>query len=254
MVAALLTSHPVGLQNVPDTLDVAVLATLLQRLGAAVHRSSDESGSSLTICADRVHPARADQELVTRMRASVLLFGALLARCGEANLPMPGGDAIGFRSIDFHIAGFRAMGASIHLEGGVICAATPGRLRGAEIILPQPSVGATENILLAGVLAEGTTIIRNAAREPEVADLVQCLTTIGARISSIGSDTLVIKGGRTLSGAVYPVMPDRIEMGTIACAAAITDGDVLTETWPSRSPRCRCSYPQRSWRRSATNR
>lgn len=227
MVAALLTCRPITLQNVPDTLDVAVLAKLLQRLGAAVHRSSDQSGLSLTICADRLHPGRIDYGLVTRMRASVLLLGALLARCGEANLPMPGGDAIGLRSIDFHIAGLQAMGASINLEGGVIRAAAPSGLRGAEIILPQPSVGATENLLLAGVLATGTSVIRNAAREPEVTDLAQCLTTMGARISGMGGDTLTVEGSRNLNGTSYPVIADRIEMGTLACAAAITDGEVL---------------------------
>lgn len=179
------------------------------------------------ICADRVHPSQIDQDLVTRMRASVLLLGALLARCGEANLPMPGGDAIGLRSIDLHVAGLRAMGASIDVAGGIIRAAAHSGLRGTEVILPQPSVGATENLLLAAVLATGTTVIRNAAREPEIADLAQCLTTMGARISGIQSDTLTVEGGRDLFGAVYPVMPDRIEMGTIACAAAITNGEVL---------------------------
>jgi UDP-N-acetylglucosamine 1-carboxyvinyltransferase len=227
-VSALLTTHPVSIHNVPETLDVAVLATLLQRLGAAVHRSScGESGLSLTICADRLHPGQIEQELVTRMRASVLLLGALLARCGEVNLPMPGGDAIGLRSIDFHVAGLQEMGASINLDGGIIHAAAPSGLRGAEVVLPQPSVGATENLLLAAVPATGTTVIRNAAREPEIADLAQCLTAMGARISGIQGDTLTVEGGRTLSGAAYTVMPDRIEMGTIACAAALTNGEVL---------------------------
>ena len=140
---------------------------------------------------------------------------------------MPGGDAIGLRSIDLHVAGLRAMGASIDVAGGIIRAAAHSGLRGTEVILPQPSVGATENLLLAAVLATGTTVIRNAAREPEIADLAQCLTTMGARISGIQSDTLTVEGGRDLFGAVYPVMPDRIEMGTIACAAAITNGEVL---------------------------
>jgi UDP-N-acetylglucosamine 1-carboxyvinyltransferase len=228
IVSALLTTHPVTIQNVPETLDVAVLATLLQRLGAAVHRSSyGESGLSLTICADRLHPGQIEQQLVTRMRASVLLLGALLGRCGEVNLPMPGGDAIGLRSIDFHVAGLKAMGASINLQGGIIRAAAPRGLRGAEVILPQPSVGATENLLLAAVSATGTTVIRNAAREPEVADLAQCLTAMGARISGIQGDTLTVEGGRALSSAAYRVIADRIEMGTIACAAAITNGEVL---------------------------
>jgi UDP-N-acetylglucosamine 1-carboxyvinyltransferase len=227
MAAALLTRHPVALHNVPDTLDVAVLAMLLQRLGAAVHRDAGAAGLSVTISAARVHPARIDQELVTRMRASVLLLGALLARCGEASLPMPGGDAIGLRSIDFHVAGLRAMGASINLDGGIIRAAAPGGLRGAEIALPQPSVGATENLLLAAVMATGTTVIRNAAREPEIVDLARCLTAMGATISGLPGDTLTIQGSPGLCGGAHQVMPDRIEMGTIACAAAITDGELL---------------------------
>jgi UDP-N-acetylglucosamine 1-carboxyvinyltransferase len=143
MISALLTTQPVTLHNVPDTLDVAVLSRLLQRLGADVHRAFGDSGLSLTICARHVDPHQVDQELVTRMRASVLLLGALLARCGEASIAMPGGDAIGLRNIDFHLAGLRAMGASIEQDGGMIRAVAPEGLRGAEIVLPQSSVGAT---------------------------------------------------------------------------------------------------------------
>jgi UDP-N-acetylglucosamine 1-carboxyvinyltransferase len=171
MVSALLTPHLVTLRNVPATLDVAVLAALLQRLGCNMHWSTSNSGLAVTIAADRVQPQRIDPELVTRMRASVLLLGALLARCGEAALPMPGGDAIGLRGIDFHVAGLRAMGATVGLTDGTIRATAPDGLSGADILLPQPSVGATENLLLAAVAATGTTTIRNAAREPEIADL-----------------------------------------------------------------------------------
>jgi UDP-N-acetylglucosamine 1-carboxyvinyltransferase len=228
MISALLTTQPVILHNVPDTLDVAVLARLLQRLGADVHRSFADSGLSLTICAGNVDPRQVDQELVTRMRASVLLLGGLLARSGEASLPMPGGDAIGLRNIDFHLAGLRAMGASIEQVGGMIRAVAPKGLRGAEIVLPHSSVGATENLLLAAVSANGTTIIRNAAREPEITDLAQCLTAMGARVDHRQGDTAItIHGGPILSGAAYQVMPDRIEMGTVACAAAMTDGEIL---------------------------
>jgi UDP-N-acetylglucosamine 1-carboxyvinyltransferase len=227
MVSALLTPHLVTLRNVPASLDVAVLAALLQRLGASLHWSRTELGLSVTICADNVHPVRIDNELVARMRASVLLLGTLLARCGEASLPMPGGDAIGLRGIDFHLAGLRAMGAEIELAGGTIRATARLGLRGAEILLPGPSVGATENLLLAAVMASGTTVIRNAAREPEIADLVACLTAMGASISGSGSDVLTILGGAALGGAVHSVMPDRIELGTLACAAAITNGDLL---------------------------
>jgi UDP-N-acetylglucosamine 1-carboxyvinyltransferase len=161
------------------------------------------------------------------MRASVLLLGALLARCGEASIPMPGGDAIGLRNIDFHLAGLRAMGASIEQDGGMIRAVAPEGLRGAEIVLPQSSVGATENLLLAAVSANGTTSIRNAAREPEIADLARCLTAMGAVVSDTQGDAITIQGGPTVSGTAHRVMPDRVEMGTVACAAAMTDGEIL---------------------------
>jgi len=227
MVSAILTPHLVTLRNVPANLDVAVLAALLQRLGCDMHWSATESGLAVTIAADRVQPQRIDPELVTRMRASVLMLGALLARCGEAALPMPGGDAIGLRGIDFHIAGLRAMGASIDLTAGTIRATARDGLRGADILLPQPSVGATENLLLAAVAAAGTTIIRNAAREPEIADLATCLIAMGARIAGLGTHMLTIEGGAQLGGAVHTVLPDRIEFGTLACAAALTDGELL---------------------------
>lgn len=227
MVAALLTPHLVTLRNVPASLDVAVLSNLIQRLGVGMNWSSGPSGLSLTLCADHVHAALIDRELVGRMRASILLLGALLARRGEACLPMPGGDAIGLRGVDFHITGLRAMGADIDLTGGVIYATARHGLHGAEITLPQPSVGATENLLLAAVLASGRTVIRNAAREPEIADLVGCLAAMGARIAGADTDVLIIDGGSPLTGAVHTVMPDRVEMGTMACAAAVTDGEVL---------------------------
>jgi UDP-N-acetylglucosamine 1-carboxyvinyltransferase len=224
MVAAILTPHLVTLHNVPASLDVAVLSNLLQRLGVSLGWSQGSAGLSVTLCADRIHPAQIDAALVGRMRASVLLLGTLLARCGEVRLPMPGGDAIGLRSIGFHLAGLRSMGATVTLEGGMIHATAPQGLHGADILLPQPSVGATENLLLAAVLAEGPTIIRNAAREPEIADLVACLTGMGAVITGAGTDALQVTGGRALGGAVHVVMPDRIEIGTMACAAALTDG------------------------------
>ena len=227
MVSALLTPSPVTLDNVPAILDVAVLSNLLQRLGADLAWSTGRTGLSLTVCAERIHPRQIDRDLVARMRASVLLLGALLARCGEASLPLPGGDAIGLRGIDFHIAGLRAMGAEIEVDSGLIHATAPYGLYGAEIVLPQPSVGATENLLLAAVLATGQTIIRNAAREPEITDLAQCLTMMGAAITGIGTDVLIVQGGKQLAGSNYTVMPDRIELGTIACAAAVTDGEVL---------------------------
>lgn len=227
MVSALLTPHLVTLHNMPATLDVAVLATLLQGLGCEMNWSTTAAGLSVTISADRVQPRSIDADLVTRMRASVLLLGALLGRCGEARLPLPGGDAIGLRGVDFHIAGLRAMGAMVKLEGGTIHAAAPHGLHGANILLPMPSVGATENLLLAAVLARGTTTIRNAAVEPEIADLATCLIGMGARIEGIDSHVLVIEGGRSLGGTIHSVVPDRIEFGTLACAAAITNGELL---------------------------
>ena len=227
MISGLLTPRLVTLNNVPANLDVAVLAALLKSLGAELRWSRTELGLSVTICADHVHPVSIDKELVARMRASVLLLGALLARCGEATLPMPGGDAIGLRGIDFHVAGLRAMGAEVELSGGTIRATARSGLRGADILLPQSSVGATENLLLAAVLARGTTFIRNAAREPEIADLATCLSSMGAVISGIGTEVLTIVGDAPLSGAVHAVMPDRIEVGTLACAAAITNGELF---------------------------
>ena len=229
MVSALLTPHLVTLRNVPATLDVAVLAALLQRLGAELHWSTTAAGLSVTICADRIDPRAIDGGLVGRMRASVLLLGALLARSGEACLPLPGGDDIGLRAVDFHLAGLRAMGARIEVAAGVIQATAPAGLAGADILLPQPSVGATENLMLAAVLAHGTTTIRNAAREPEIADLAACLLGMGARISGLGSHTLAIEGGLPLGGAVHDAIPDRIELGTLACAAAVTDGELLLQ-------------------------
>ncbi len=226
MVSALLTPHLVTLHNVPANLDVAVLSSLLQRLGCEMHWSTTAAGLSVTISADRIQPRGIDGDLVARMRASVLLLGALLARCGEARLPMPGGDAIGRRGVDFHLAGLGAMGAAVELDDGMIRATARAGLRGADIMLPLPSVGATENLLLAAVLADGTTTIRNAAREPEIADLAACLIAMGARVSGLGTHTLTIDGSARLAGAVHTVLPDRIEFGTLACAAAITDGEL----------------------------
>ncbi len=224
MILPLLTDHLVTLHNVPRNLDVAILATLLRRLGVAVHWSTRGGALSLHAHAERVDPSGIDGALVGRMRASFLLLGALLARCGTAALPLPGGDAIGLRAVDYHLNGLRAMGAEIELAGGIVRAAAPGGLRGARITLPGPSVGATENLLIAATLAEGESVIENAAREPEIADVAQCLVAMGAEITGIDSDTLTVSGRRALGGAVHTVLADRIELGTYACAAALTDG------------------------------
>ncbi len=227
MVAALLTPHLVTLHDVPASLDVAVLAALLRRMGVELAWSRHDERLSLTLCADRLQPARIDPGLVGRMRASVLLLGAVLGRAGAVDLPLPGGDAIGLRGVDFHLDGLRAMGATITLDAGWLRARAPAGLRGAAITLPFPSVGATENLMLAAVLAEGRTSIANAAREPEIADLAECLIAMGARIEGLGGDSLVIEGGRPLAGAVHAVLPDRIELGSLACAAAATGGELL---------------------------
>ena len=227
MVSALLTPHLVTLRNLPASLDVAVLATLMQHLGVELQWSKTDDGLSLTMAADRIRSGAVDAELVGRMRASILLLGALLGRTGEAAVPMPGGDAIGLRGIDFHLSGFRAMGATVELVDGVVRAKAPNGLKGAEIVFPRVSVGATENLMLAAVLADGQTMLRNAALEPEIADLAACLVGMGAKIAGIGSDTLVIEGGAPLAGVVHRVMPDRIEIGTVACVAAMTGGEIL---------------------------
>lgn len=227
MVSALLTPHLVTFRNLPASLDVAVLATLMQRLGVELQWSKTDDGLSVTMAADRIRSGAVDAELVGRMRASILLLGALLGRTGEAAVPMPGGDAIGLRGIDFHLSGFRAMGATVELVDGVVRAKAPNGLKGAEIVFPRVSVGATENLMLAAVLADGQTVLRNAALEPEIADLAACLVGMGAKIAGIGSNTLVIEGGTPLTGVVHRVMPDRIEIGTVACVAAMTGGEIV---------------------------
>jgi UDP-N-acetylglucosamine 1-carboxyvinyltransferase len=226
MIVPLLTRHPVTLHNLPQSLDVVVLATLLDRLGVTLQWSMRGTQLALEARAETVRPEALDAALVGRMRASFLLLGALLARCGAAALPLPGGDAIGLRAVDYHLDGLRAMGAAITLESGLVRATAPRGLHGAEIVLPRPSVGATENLLLAAALADGVTVIRNAAREPEIADLAQCLKTMGAAIVGIGGDALTVTGRAELDGTVHHVLPDRIELGTYACAAALTDGEL----------------------------
>lgn len=226
MVAALLTPNRVTLRNAPASLDVAVLAALLRRLGAHLTWSERADGLSVEIVAERIHAAHIARDLVARMRASVLLLSVLLVRCGEAGLPLPGGDAIGRRGIDFHVDGLVRMGAEIDIEDEAIYATAPNGLHGAEIDLPFPSVGATENLMIAAVGATGGSVIRNAAREPEIDDLAHFLVAMGARIEGIGTSTLVIEGAPVFGETVHQVVPDRIEMGTLACAAALTDGEL----------------------------
>jgi UDP-N-acetylglucosamine 1-carboxyvinyltransferase len=228
MCTALLTDEPLRLSNVPMLADIDALERLLESLGVAIEVDAPIPGDGrlLQINAAKAENSHADYELVRKMRASVLVLGPLLARLGRAEVSLPGGCAIGARPVDLHLKALQQLGAEIELRNGYIHAAAPQGLVGATIRFPFVSVGATENTLMAAVLARGTTVIENAAREPEIADLAQCLVAMGARIEGIGSETLTVHGVARLHGASYEVMPDRIETGTYAMAAAITGGDV----------------------------
>jgi UDP-N-acetylglucosamine 1-carboxyvinyltransferase len=231
MPAALLTDEPLTLRNLPRLADVDTFGHLLNHLGASTHTRGtrpEDFGRVMTVSASRVTSTTAPYDIVRKMRASILVLGPLLAREGVATVSQPGGCAIGNRPIDLHLKGLEALGASIELEAGYVRAtAPPGGLTGGRVSFPMVSVGATENVLMAAVLARGETRIENAAREPEIVDLAQCLNAMGARIAGIGTDELVVEGVERLHGATYAVMPDRIEAGSYACAAAITGGDVL---------------------------
>ena len=228
LCAALLTDEPLEIENVPRLRDVDTLLALLARMGVAIERE----GATLRLQAQRIASPEAPYELVKTMRASILVLGPLVARCREAVVSLPGGCAIGARPVDQHIKGLQALGAEVRVEHGYIHATTPG-LRGARLVPDLVTVTGTENLLMAACLAEGTTVIENAAREPEVSDLARCLVAMGADIEGIGTDTLRVRGVRRLHGARYRVMPDRIETGTYLCAAAITGGQVrLTRVDP----------------------
>ncbi|MGH2674758.1 MAG: UDP-N-acetylglucosamine 1-carboxyvinyltransferase, partial [Actinomycetota bacterium] len=223
MAAALLTEGRTELRNVPDIVDCRTMTEVLGRLGAAVERDGD----SLFIDASGPLEVETPYELVRRMRASILVLGPLLARTGRARVAMPGGCNIGRRKIDLHIRGLERMGAQFSYDHGYLVAEAPGRLQAAVLSLDFPSVGATENLLMAAVSAVGTTVIENAAREPELQDLAGFLTTMGARISGVGTPTIEVEGVDAFAPAVHTVIPDRIEAGTFALAACVTGGDVL---------------------------
>jgi len=224
MAAALLTDGPLVLENAPDLADIATMRALLEQHGLTVEH--DRAARRLTL-SGAAGNLEAPYDLVRKMRASVLVMGPLLARFGEARVSLPGGCAIGTRPVDLHIKGLEQMGAAIELEGGYMHARAPkGGLRGARIIFPQVSVGATENLLMAATLADGQTELVNAAREPEIGDLAMCLMRMGARIEGVGTDRLTIEGVKRLGAAAHPIVPDRIEAGTYACAAAITGGQL----------------------------
>jgi UDP-N-acetylglucosamine 1-carboxyvinyltransferase len=222
MAAALLTPDPLVLTNVPELADIATMGKLLVELGVVVVREGDQ----VMLTAADGGSTTADYDLVRKMRASVLVLGPLLARHGEAKVSLPGGCAIGARPVDLHLSALEAMGAEIKLEGGYVHARAPRGLVGTRIVFPKVSVGATENLLMAAALAKGTTVLANAAREPEITDLAECLVKMGARIEGIGSDSLTVTGRDGLHGATHAVVPDRIETGTYAIAAAITGGSV----------------------------
>jgi UDP-N-acetylglucosamine 1-carboxyvinyltransferase len=221
LCASLLTSEPLRISNVPRLMDVATMAKLLGQMGVAVERGHDE----VRLQAKEIRAATAPYDLVRTMRASVLVLGPLLARCGHAKVSLPGGCAIGQRPVDQHVKGLQAMGAAIAIEHGYMHA-TAQRLRGARIVMDMVTVTGTENLMMAATLADGTTLIENAAREPEVVDLAQCLSAMGARIEGAGSDVIRVEGVASLGGATYRVMPDRIEAGTYLAAAAAAGGRV----------------------------
>jgi UDP-N-acetylglucosamine 1-carboxyvinyltransferase len=228
LMASILTAEPVIVGNVPRLRDVNTAIELLARLGVEVHWRSEHE---LQLCAAEVNSWEAPYELVKTMRASFVVLGPLLARSGRARVSTPGGCAIGARPVNLHIAGIRALGAKIQLRNGYV-EAHAERLKGARVWLDNPSVGATENIMMAAVRAHGRTVIENAAREPEVQDLARILTAMGALIIGAGTHVVEIEGVERLHGAEHHVIPDRIEAGSLMAAAAITGGDLIIDNAP----------------------
>ena len=224
MAASLLTREPLQLENVPELADISTMDKLLAQHGVESGPGSEEGCFELR--AGEITSTLAPYDLVRRMRASVLVLGPLLAREGHAEVSLPGGCAIGTRPIDLHLAALEALGAEIELKEGYVHARAPKGLKGAEVIFPKVSVGATENLLMAASLAEGETRLVNAAQEPEIVDLAACLSAMGAEIEGAGSPSITVRGQSRLTGTTHRVMPDRIEAGTFAMAAAATDGDL----------------------------
>jgi UDP-N-acetylglucosamine 1-carboxyvinyltransferase len=233
MAASILTDQPLLLTNMPRLADTKFLGRLLRELGVEVTERDGADGQETLFHAAALTSTFAPYDLVRQMRASFNVLGPLLARTGEAKVSLPGGCTIGARPVDLHLQALTAMGAEIELEEGYVIARTPNGLKGAEIEFPFVSVGATEHALLAAVLADGVTVLRKAAREPEIGDLARCLTAMGARVEGIDTDVLTITGVSSLGGATWSVIPDRIEMGSYAVAAAMTGGEVrLTRARP----------------------
>ena len=230
LAATLLADEPVTVSNLPHLHDITTMIELLGCMGVGV--VLDEK-MRVEVDASTLHTQTAPYELVKTMRASILVLGPLLSRFGEAQVSFPGGCAIGSRPVDLHLRGLELMGADITIEGGYIKAKVDGRLQGAHIFMDTVSVGATENLMMAASLAEGKTVIENAAREPEIVDLANCLNALGADVQGAGNDSLTINGVSRLSGGTYNIMPDRIETGTYLAAAAATRGRVkLLDTDP----------------------
>ena len=232
MCASLLSAETLTLSNLPHLADISTLKTLLEGHGVKTKVEDDgqtiaNKGQTISFTTPEITSTVAPYDIVRKMRASILVLGPLLARMGEATVSLPGGCAIGNRPIDLHLKGFEEMGATIELEEGYVRAVAPGgRLKGGIVNFPTVSVGATENIVMAATLASGTTLIENAAREPEISDLVLCLNAMGAKISGIGTKTLKVIGVDRLHSAHHSVMPDRIETGSYAVAAAMTQGEI----------------------------
>ena len=235
MAAALLSDETLTLTNLPHLADISSMVDLLDGLGVDLNLNGDHpanghgvnGGRVVEMTAGNITETTAPYDVVRKMRASVLVLGPLLARHGEARVSLPGGCAIGTRPVDFHLQAFEQLGAEIELAEGYVHARAYDGLSGAHILFPTVTVGGTENALMAAVLAKGETVIGNAAREPEVADLAKCLITMGAKIEGIGTDSLYVQGVESLHGATHEVLPDRIETGSYAVAAAITGGDLM---------------------------
>ncbi|MBJ7486141.1 UDP-N-acetylglucosamine 1-carboxyvinyltransferase [Brevundimonas sp.] len=233
MAATLLTDQPVRLTNMPRLADTKFLGQLLRQFGVTVTESDGADGQQTVFDAGSITSTFAPYDLVRQMRASFNVLGPLLARTGHAKVSLPGGCTIGARPVDLHIDALSKLGASIEMDQGYVSAMAPKGLRGAEIEFPFVSVGATEHTLMAAVLARGTTVLKRAAREPEIGDLVRCLISMGAKIEGVDTDTLTITGVTSLTGTDWAVIPDRIEMGSYACAVAMAGGDVrLTKARP----------------------
>jgi UDP-N-acetylglucosamine 1-carboxyvinyltransferase len=232
MAAALLMDETLTLKNLPRLADVETMSSLLAHHGVAIEVNGGDGanhGRVAHLCAAEITDTTAPYDLVRKMRASVLVLGPILARCGEARVSQPGGCAIGTRPVDLHLKGLQQLGAEIDLDGGYIDARAPNGLVGGQVVFPFVSVGATENLMMAATLARGQTTLVNAAREPEVQDLAHCLVAMGAKIDGIGTDTVTIEGVDRLHAAEHAVLPDRIETGTYAIAAAITGGKLMLD-------------------------